>query len=198
VARAAFRVLALPLFRFKVEGAERIPATGPGIVVALHRSWLDPACVGGACPRPVSFLMQRDVYHKRWGRWFYRRMGAIPVPLGGTPSVEALKAAVRCLEGGEILGIFPEGGIVGKGTQATFHRGAAHLAVRCLAPVIPVAIHGSAQAWPHGRKWPAPARVSVRFHPPIRPPAGLEGREAVEDLMRRTRLALGDAAEGLP
>jgi 1-acyl-sn-glycerol-3-phosphate acyltransferase len=196
VARATFRVLALPLFRFSVEGAERIPATGPAIVAALHRSWLDPACVGGACPRPVYFLMQRDVYHKPWGRWFYRRMGAIPVPVGGTPSVAALKAAVQCLEEGAVLGIFPEGGIGGKGSRTALYRGVAYLAVRCGAPVIPAAIHGSARAWPHGRNWPAPARVRVRFHAPLDPPTGLGGTEAVDDLMRRTRLALDEAEEG--
>ena len=119
--RAAFRVLAFPLFRFRVEGAENVPAEGPAIVAALHRSWLDPACVGGACPRPVSFLMHRDVYHVWWGRWFYRRMEAIPVPVGGGPSTAALRAALRRLEEGEVLGIFPEGGIGGRGTRPGFY-----------------------------------------------------------------------------
>ncbi len=188
--RAAFRLLALPLFRFRVEGAERVPRDGAGIVVALHRSWLDPACLGGACPRPVRFLMHRGVYHTRWGRWFYRRMGAIPVPEGGGVSTAALRAALRLLESGELLGIFPEGGIGGKGTELGFFRGAAHLAVRCGAPVIPAEIEGSARAWPHGRRWPGPARVRVRFGVPIAPPSGVGGREAVDELLRLTRCAL--------
>ena len=57
LARGLFRIVALPMFRFRVEGAERVPREGPGVVVAPHRSWLDPACVAGACPRPVRFLM---------------------------------------------------------------------------------------------------------------------------------------------
>jgi 1-acyl-sn-glycerol-3-phosphate acyltransferase len=196
--RAVFRVIALPAFRFRVGGAERVPATGPAIVAALHRSWLDPACVGGACRRPVHFLMQRDVYHKPWGRWFFRRMGAIPVPVGGAPSVSALKAAFKLLHEGHVLGIFPEGGIGGKGARTTLYRGVAYLAVRCGAPVIPVAIHGSARAWPHGRRWPAPARVRVEFDAPLDPPRGLEEREAVDAVMRRTRLALDAAEEERP
>ncbi len=195
--RAAFRVLALPLFRFRVEGAARVPASGAGIVVALHRSWLDPACVGGASPRPVRFLMHRDVYHKWWGRWFYSRMGAIPVPVGEGTSTAALKAALRLLEAGELLGIFPEGGIGGNGRDLEFFRGAAHLAVRCGAPVIPAVIEGSSRAWPHGRKWPGPARVAVRFGTPIPPPAGFEGKEAVNELLRLTRRALLPVLEGV-
>ncbi len=192
--RAAFRFLALPMFGFRVEGAGRIPASGAGIVVALHRSWLDPACLGGASPRPLCFLIHRDVYHKWWGRWFYRRMGAIPV--GGALSTGSLKAALRRLQAGELLGIFPEGGIGGKGLALGFFRGAAHLAVRCGAPVIPAEIEGSSAAWPHGRKWPGPARVRVRFGPPIAPPTGFAGREAVDELLRLTRRALESPAEG--
>ncbi len=188
--RAAFRVLAAPLFRFRVEGAGRVPPSGAAIVVALHRSWLDPACLGGASPRPIRFLMHRDVYHTWWGRWFYRRMGAIPVPVEGGPSTAALKAAVRLLHAGELLGIFPEGGIGGKGTDLEFFRGAAHLAVRCRAPLVPAEIEGSARAWPHGRKWPGPARVRVRLGAPVAPPHGREGREAVDQLLVLTRRVL--------
>jgi len=196
--RAAFRVIAIPLFRFRVEGAEKVPPRGAGIVVALHRSWLDPACLGGASPRPVRFLMHQGVYHTWWGRWFYRRMGAIPVPVGGGPSTAALKAALRRLESGELLGIFPEGGIGGKGTDLSFFRGAAHLAVRCGAPVIPAEIEGSERAWPHGRKWPGPARVRVRFGLPIPPVEGLERREAVDELLRRTKRSLDGPPEERP
>jgi 1-acyl-sn-glycerol-3-phosphate acyltransferase len=196
--RAAFRILALPLFRFRVEGSEKVPSAGPGVVVALHRSWLDPACLGGACPRPLSFLMQRDVYHKRWGRWFYRRMGAIPVPVGGGPATAALRAAVRHLEAGELLGIFPEGGIGGKGTEPTFFRGAAHLAVRCKAPLIPVEIEGSARAWPHGRKWPGPARIVVRFGNAMSPKGELTGKEAADELLRRAMWVLDEDGEKNP
>ena len=45
------------MFRFHVQGAERIPREGAGVIVAPHRSWLDPSCVGGACPRPIRFLI---------------------------------------------------------------------------------------------------------------------------------------------
>jgi 1-acyl-sn-glycerol-3-phosphate acyltransferase len=64
------------------------------------------------------------------------------------------------------------------------HPGAALLAARSGAPVIRVEIHGSAAAWPHGRWWPGPARVQVRFLPPLAAPSGPQG-DAGEALQRR-------------
>lgn len=180
--RLLFRLIAAVAFRFRVDGSERMPAEGPGIVVAPHRSWLDPACVGGACPRPVRFLILDSVYHKPWARWFYRSMGTIPVSPGGSAPLSALRGALRALGRGELVGIFPEGRVVKPG-EGKIHPGAAMLSVRSRAPVIPLAIDGSARAWPHGRYYPAPAAVRVVIGPPIHPPEG-RGRDSVEAMQR--------------
>lgn len=182
--RRSFLVAAAPLFRFRVHGRERVPSTGPGIVVALHRSWLDPPCLGGACPRPLSFLTLRSVYQKPWGRWFYRRMGALPVDPDGSTSLRSLREAMRRLQRGGLLGVFPEGRVVAGGIQGTIHPGAAVLSVRTGAPVIPAMIRGSARAWPHGRRYPLPAPVQVDFGPPISPPAA-SGEKAVQEMLQR-------------
>lgn len=184
VVRALFRAVAAVMFRFSVAGVEQVPASGPAIVVAPHRSWLDPACVGAACPRPVRFLIMDTVYQRSWSRWFYRRMGSIPVPRGAWASAGALRSAMRSLRRGELVGIFPEGRVVSHGARAPIHAGAALLAVRAGAPVIPMAIQGSAKAWPHGRLFPAPARVSVRIGWPIHPPSGV-GADAVREMLAR-------------
>jgi 1-acyl-sn-glycerol-3-phosphate acyltransferase len=195
VARGLFRIVALPMFRFRVEGAERVPREGPGVVVAPHRSWLDPACVGGACPRPVRFLMIDTVYRRPAASWFYRRMQSIPVGAGGAPlTVTALRRALRALRDGQLIGVFPEGRVVSGGGLGPFHPGAAMLAARGGAPVIPVFIRGSSRAWPHGRAWPGPARVSVRFGPAIAPP-GQSDRDAVEGFLERIREGLEALAE---
>jgi 1-acyl-sn-glycerol-3-phosphate acyltransferase len=186
--RVAFRVLAVPLFRFRVEGVERMPARGPAVVVAPHRSWLDPACVGGACPRPVRFLVLETVYRLRGASWFFRRMLSVPVRPGGFGSLAALRAALRVLERGEVVGVFPEGRVMGRDAGGTIHPGAALLALRAGAPIVPMAIHGSAAAWPHGRRWPGPARVRVSIGEPI-PTSGCEP-PALEELVRRIEQAL--------
>src|SRR5215510_15023724 len=134
--RTVFRCVALPYFRFRVRGVPRLPATGPGVVVALHRSWLDPAAVGAALPRPVRFLIMDRVYEKPWARWFYDRMGVIPVPAGGGRGATAgLRAALRKLRDGELVGIFPEGRVREDGDPDDVFPGAALLAVRGQAPI---------------------------------------------------------------
>jgi len=195
-ARRLFLIIAGPMFRFRVEGRERVPAAGPGIVVAPHRSWLDPACVGGASPRPIRFLIMHSVYHKPWARWFYRLMRSIPLQPGGSVSLGALRQALLRLQRGELIGIFPEGRVVRDGVEPTVHPGAAMLAVRTGAPVIPLAIVGSARAWPPGRLYPGPARVRAAFGAPIQPPAG-RGRDATEEMLRRIEAVFEDLGEGL-
>lgn len=195
-ARALFRILAWPMFRFRVEGLDRVPARGPAVVVAPHRSWLDPACVGGAFPRPVRFLIMESVYRRRWARWFYRGMASIPVRLdGGPPNVTALRGALRALRHGEVIGVFPEGRVAPEGRVGTLQPGAAMLAVRGRAPVIPVMIRGSTRAWPHGRRWPGPAPVSVSIGRALEPPAPSGGREAVDGFLDRIRQALDELAD---
>lgn len=192
-ARLAFRAVAALVFGFRVEGAHRLPRSGPAVVVAPHRSWLDPACVGAAARRPVRFLMIDRVYEKPWARWFYRRMGAVPVRPGGRA---ALRTALRLLEGGEVVGVFPEGRVVRSTTAARVHPGAALLAVRVGAPVVPMEITGSARAWPPGSRWPRPARVRVHVGEAIDPgPAG--ARLSVEEMLDRIEASLraGSAPE---
>jgi 1-acyl-sn-glycerol-3-phosphate acyltransferase len=196
--RRLFRTVAVPMFRFKVVGVENVPRAGAGVVVAAHRSWLDPACVGGACPRVVRFLIVDTVYHKRWASWFYRMMGSIPVRPGGIGSIGALREALRTLRSGELIGIFPEGRVVRQGESSKAHPGAAMLAARAGVPVIPVGIHGSAKAWPHGRALPGPARVSVVIGAAIAPPAGGSGGgvSAMTVLIEEVMAALQRRAEG--
>lgn len=188
--RGLFRLLAVPLFRFRVEGVESLPAEGPGVVVAAHRSWLDPACVGGACPRPVRFLIMDTVYRRIWARWFYERMSGIPVRVGGgAETLLGLRGALRALRAGELVGVFPEGRVMPEGPLQPLHAGAALLSVRGRAPVIPIFIRGSAKAWPRGRRYPWPAPVSVHVGRPIPPPSE-PGRDAVDRLLVRIEAAL--------
>lgn len=171
--RGCFRALARPMFRFRVAGASHVPEHGAAVVIAPHRSWLDPFCVGAACPRPVRFIMIDRFYDKPWLTWFFRGMRAIPVTPGGTESIGALRAGLRALRAGEVVGIFPEGRVVAEADRdrVPVHPGAALLAIRTGAPVVPMAIEGSASAWPHGRLWPGPHPVRVGVGEPILPPA---------------------------
>ena len=195
-ARLLFRLIARPAFHFTVEGEEHVPRHGPAVLVAAHRSWLDPACVGAAVPRPVRFLILESVYRRRWARWFYAAMGSIPVGApGGPPSVRALREALRVLQAGGLLGVFPEGRVFSAEAPGPLQPGAALLALRGAAPMIPIDIRGSDRAWPHGSRWPRAAPIRVRIGPPIAPPAA-SGREAAERLTESVGRALSTLASG--
>lgn len=156
-------------FGMRVEGACNVPPSGAAILVANHVSWLDPVVLGSACPRPVRFLIARRIYMKAWSRWFYDGMRVIPVETGSS-NPRGLRAAVRALAGGEIVGVFPEGiGLAGVAPSRQPQAGAMLLAALSGAPILPAGLGGTREAWPPHSRLPRPGSVSVRFGSPYRP-----------------------------
>jgi len=186
--RRLFLIVAGPMFHLRIDGTERLPKSGAAILVANHRSWLDPALLGSASVRPVHFLVLDDVYDRRWARWFYRWMRTIPVSADSGKSLRAMRDAMRRLRAGELIGIFPEGRVFSEDSPGEFRPGVALLALRSGSPVVPVHIRGSAEAWPRGKAWPRPARVSVSIGSPISPKE--RGGETARELTIRIEEAL--------
>jgi len=190
--RGLFLALARPMFALRVLGAERLPERGPLILVASHRSWLDPALVGAASARPVRFLILDRVYDWRWVGWFFRWMRTIPVSSRPGDALRATRVALSCLRRGEIIGIFPEGRVFPEERPGVWRHGVALLALRSGAPVVPVSIRGSAEAWPHGHSWPRRAQVRLVVGDPIRITAERSGKEAIERVAERIRATLAE------
>ncbi|HET9481112.1 MAG TPA: lysophospholipid acyltransferase family protein [Candidatus Polarisedimenticolia bacterium] len=204
------RTLALPLarayLRLRVEGRSRVPASGPCLIVANHTSYLDAAVLGASCPRRITFMITEPIYRMARMRWFYYLMGSIPVA-PETPDPGALKAALRTLQQGGVLGIFPEGQRMPDGRPGEGKSGASLIAARTGAPVVPALILGAFESRPVGSLLPRPARVRVIFGEPLRFPAGAERRASRTELERFTRqlmaaivslkqAPIGDAASG--
>jgi 1-acyl-sn-glycerol-3-phosphate acyltransferase len=143
-----------------------VPRQGPVLLVANHSSLLDPPLVGGMTPRPVTFLAKAELFRiPLFGR-FIRGLNAHPVRReGGDPA--ALRLALRILEKGGTLLVFPEGTRGVEGTLRPGKPGAGMLAAMSRAPVVPVYVRGSGQAWPRGMKLPRPAKVTVTFGQPL-------------------------------
>ena len=93
-----------------------------------------------------------------------RRLNARPVRREGADA-GALRTALRILQDGGVLLMFPEGTRGPEGTLRDPKPGAAMLAVMSGAPVVPVFVEGSGRAWPRGRRLPRPAKVTVTFGP---------------------------------
>jgi 1-acyl-sn-glycerol-3-phosphate acyltransferase len=154
------------LFGLRRRGHRHVPRQGPVLLVANHSSVLDPPLVAGMTPRPVSFLAKAELFQVPLLGWLIRRLGARPLRReGGDPS--ALRAALRVLQDGGALLMFPEGTRGEEGVLRPAKLGAGMLAVLSRAAVVPVYVSGSGRAWPRGQTLPRPTKVTVTFGAPL-------------------------------
>ncbi len=131
------------LYRIRVSGLEHIPETGPAVVVCNHVSFMDPIILGGAVRRPMRFVMYYKIFQIPLLRFFFRQAKAIPI--AGKREDEAMMHAAfdlvdAELEAGNIVCIFPEGGITRDGEIQRFRPGIEKILERRPVPVVPVAL----------------------------------------------------------
>ncbi len=121
-----------------------LPEQGGALLVGNHVSGLDPLMLIAACQRPVRFMIAREEYERFGLRWLFRAGGCIPVERSGKPE-KAFRAALAALHQGEVVGIFPEGGIhLSSHPPKRLKRGVAVLAELSQTPVYPVKVSGTA------------------------------------------------------
>ncbi|MBP1988913.1 lysophospholipid acyltransferase family protein [Paenibacillus eucommiae] len=138
--RFLFRLFFYTLFRLKVIGKENVPAEGPVILCGNHTSLLDPPILGTPLERKVHFMAKAELFQVPVLGFLISRVGAFPVKRGGV-SKESIRLAISLLKEGSVMGIFPEGTRSNAGGMGK--KGAASLALKSDAVVIPVAIIGT-------------------------------------------------------
>ena len=159
-------VAARLLFRLEVRGARHVPAVGPAMIVANHSSVLDPPVVSAASLRPLHFMAKAELFRiPLFGRLIYA-VNARPVRREGGDA-RALREALRILESGHALLVFPEGTRGPEGVLRDGRAGAGMLALLSGALVVPAYIEGTGQALPRGRLLPRPGKVRVTFGVPL-------------------------------
>jgi len=167
--------------RLRIKGLQHVPIHGPCILVANHTSYADAVVLGSAFPRRISFLITAPIYRMKRLRWFYYMMGSISVS-PDTADPGALKAALKTLREGRVVGIFPEGQRMGDARLGSGKAGVALLASRGRVPVIPAAIIGAHEAMPIGSMFPRPRRIHVVFGRPMEFPSTDGSRPSREQL----------------
>ncbi len=180
-----------------------LPSHGPAIVVANHRSGVDPLALTACTKRAIRFLMAREFYALPGLHWIFQIVGAIPVNRDGN-DLGATKAALKVLREGGIIGIFPQGGIRlesnGRNESIEIKAGAALLALRSGAPIIPALIRGTPSLDSVFRAILTPSRASILFGKPLQ----LEvcgkkpTRQEIEDATNRIQERLNELRVSSP
>jgi 1-acyl-sn-glycerol-3-phosphate acyltransferase len=129
-------------FRLSRIGREHIPAEGPVIFAANHRSFLDPFVIATMARRPMYYVAKKELFMRPWQAWILNALGAFPVDRGAadTDMVETAKAI---LARGDIVLIFPEGTRVRPGALGKPKRGVGRLALETGVPIVPIAVIGT-------------------------------------------------------
>ena len=144
----------------KHEGLHNVPEEGAQIIASNHLSYYDPIVIALLLKRPIHYMAKEEFFQNKIFGKFLTSINAFPVKRG-TADLGAIKNAIRILEKGEILGIFPEGTRRNVGTDVTAQAGTALIAMKTGACVIPVACIGTQHKIPF-------RTVKVVFGEPIK------------------------------
>ena len=173
-------ILVSMLYRVRPTGLENVPVKGPAVLVCNHVSFVDALLVGGSIRRPVRFVMYYKIFQIPLLRFIFKTAKAIPIASAKEDEIllaEAFEKIDEELGAGQLVCIFPEGGITSDGEIQHFRPGIEKIIERRPVPVIPIALDGIWGSWFSrqrggglrkipGRLW---AKVSVRIGEAVLP-----------------------------
>ena len=190
--RPFVRIGARLYWRIRLEGTQHIPADGPLIIAPNHVTYADPVLVWLPIRLRVHFMAWDALFDVPVLSWLIRRLRAFPVQLESADP-RSTREAVRLLQAGQSVMIFPEAARSPDGRLQRFRPGAFRLASSLQVPVLPVTILGGHDSWPPGRVLPRPGQLSIVYHPVISPPREPDARVAARVLARQVRDAIASS-----
>lgn len=184
------------MWHVEVERRWLVPEFGPIIIAPVHRSFIDFLIASEVTNRPVAFMAKNELWKHHLPARFLEAFGAFPVNRTGVDR-KALERAEGILKAGGTLILFPEGTRRSGDTVTTLHEGAAFLAARTGAVVVPVALTGTEQIMPKGTRIPKRMPVRIVVGRPVQvpvPEAGsrirrselVKATEAIKEAMQAT------------
>jgi len=153
------------LYRVEVKGLENIPK-GKAIIAPNHFSYLDPPLLGATCPEELFGLAKKELFTVPLLGFFIRKMNAVPT---GTSAILQMKCLIECLNENKKVMLFPEGARSSDGIlQTPLKSGVVYLANKANAPIVPVVIQGTFEAWPPHKKWPKiGSKITIHYKKPL-------------------------------
>jgi 1-acyl-sn-glycerol-3-phosphate acyltransferase len=162
-----FRVMYATYFRWRVFNAERVPLTGSVILASNHSSFLDPPLVGSGLSRGINYMARESLFRFFGVGALLRSWNAVPVDRDGGGARGLKNILDRLLAGGGII-LFPEGTRSPDGKLQPARSGIGLVVAKSEAPVVPVRVFGTYEAWGRDQKFPHPKRVMVKYGMPMR------------------------------
>lgn len=166
-----------------------LPAHGSAILVCNHTSALDPLLIQSVCDRVVVWMMAKEYYDIKAMTWVFRAIDAIPVDRFGRDTA-SVRAALRHLKDGRILGVFPEGRIEPTRELMPFQTGVALMAIRTGVPVYPAFLDGSQRNKSMLGAFLWPNRATLAFGPPVEFDRSNTSRENLEVATQQIKSAV--------
>ena len=189
------------LWGARIEGAEHLPRTGPFILVTNHCSNLDPLMMGWASGhqigRVVHFMAKIEMRGWPIVGWLATEAGVYFVRRGERDRA-AQQFSLAALADGRPIAIFPEGTRSRTGRLREGKPGAALIAMRSGAPLVPAGISGTHRIFEGGRRFPRPSRVLIRYGPPFTLPHHPTGRLDRDELAAGTERIMAAIEALLP
>lgn len=161
-----YRLLFATYFRWHVFNPERVPVRGPVILASNHASHLDPPLVGAGLPRALNYLARESLFDLPIAGWALRNVNAVPVDRDGAGAAGLRAIFNRLRQGGAIL-LFPEGTRTRDGKLQKARSGVGLVVIKSTAPVVPVRVFGTYDAWSRHMKVARPRAVSVKYGHPM-------------------------------
>ena len=162
-----FRALFATYFHWRVIDAQNVPKTGSVILAANHASYLDPPIVGAGLDRDINYLARQSLFRFPIVKQILHSWNSVPVDRDGG-GAKGLKIILDRLLGGAGIILFPEGTRTYDGKLQPAHAGIGLVVAKSEAPVVPVRVFGTYEAWGRNQKLPLPKKIAVRYGQPMR------------------------------
>ncbi len=162
----AFKTIFKFYFRYQVYNADRVPKKGPVILAANHSSFIDPPLVGSGLSRSINYLARESLFDVPVVGWVLRQWEVVPVDRDGGGATGLRAILDRLLAGGAII-LFPEGTRSADGKLKPARSGIGLTVIKSTAPVVPVRVFGTFEAYGRHMKLPFPRAVGVKYAKPM-------------------------------